>query len=110
MIINNNKKCNISINETSKNGCEYYTGIGNLTDYIPELKEFEKNGLRLETVSGNGCDELSFTFEKIIKNKSVMSVCVTIFFEEGKTYSKEYILDLLKSQLEGFYDKDKRLK
>ena len=100
MIIKNNKKCNIKINDKN---IEAYKKV-NISDYVPELKEFEKNGLRLDSVNG-GNDYQSYVFEKRIKDKSVMSVCVTIFFEEGRTYSKEYILDLLKSQLEGFYDK-----
>ena len=100
MIIKNNKKCNIKINDKN---IEAYKKV-NISNYIPELKEFEKNGLKLNSVNG-GNDYQSYVFEKRIKDESVMSVCVTIFFEEGRTYSKEYILDLLKSQLEGFYDK-----
>lgn len=100
MIIKNNKKCNIKINDRN---IETNKKIS-ISDYVPELKEFEKNGLRLDNINGDNTYQ-SYVFEKRIKDESVMSVCVTIFFEEGKTYSKEYILDLLKSQLEGFYDK-----
>lgn len=101
MIIKNNKKCNIKINDKN---VETYKKI-NISDYIPELKQFEKNGLRLDSINSVGNESTSFIFEKRIKDMSVMSVSVTIYFEEGRTYSKEYILDLLKSQLEGFYDK-----
>lgn len=100
MIIKNNKKCNIKINDKN---IEAYKKV-NISDYVPELKQFEKNGLILDSVNGDNTYQ-SYVFEKRIKDKSVMSVCVTIFFEEGRTYSKEYILDLLKLQLEGFYDK-----
>ena len=100
MIIKNNKKCNIKINDKNIETCKKV----NISNYVPELKEFENNGLILDSVNG-GSDYQSYVFEKRIEDKSVMSVCVTIFFEEGRTYSKEYILDLLKSQLEGFYDK-----
>ena len=100
MIIKNNKKCNIKINDKN---IETFKKV-NMSDYVPELKKFEKNGLRLDSVNGNNTYQ-SYVFEKRLGSKSIMAVCVTIFFEEGKTYSKEYILDLLKSQLEGFYDK-----
>lgn len=100
MIIKNNKKCNIKINDKNVQTCKKI----NISDYVPELKEFEKNGLRLATINGNNTYQ-SYVFEKRIEDKSIMSVCVTIFFEEGRTYSKKYVLDLLKSQLEGFYDK-----
>lgn len=100
MIIKNNKKCNIKINDKN---IETYKKV-NISDYIPELKEFEKNGLRLDNISGDNTYQ-SYVFEKRLGDESVMSVCVTIFFEEGREYSKKYVLDLLKSQLEGFYDK-----
>ncbi len=41
MIINNNKKCNIKINDKN---IEAYKKE-NISDYVPELKQFEKNGI-----------------------------------------------------------------
>ena len=43
---------------------------------------------------------MSFIFEKRIEDKSAMTVNVTIF------HSKENLLNLLKSQLGVFYDKE----
>lgn len=96
MIIRNNKKCNIKINDKN---IETYKKV-NISDYVPELKEFENNGLKLDSISNDGYENMSFIFEKRIEDKSLMTVNVTIF------HSKENLLDLLKSQLEGFYDKN----
>lgn len=96
MIIKNNKKCNIKINDKN---VETYKKT-KLTDYVPELKEFEKKGLRLDSISNDGYGNMSFIFEKRIEDKSVMTVNVTIF------HSKENLLNLLKSQLGVFYDKE----
>lgn len=98
MIIKNNKKCNIKINDKNVETCKKI----NLTDYVPELKDFEKNGLRLDSISSVANESTSFIFEKRIKNMSVMSVSVTIYFEEGRTYPKGYVLDLLKQNLKDF--------
>lgn len=97
MRIKNNKKCNIKINDKN---IEAYKKE-NISDYVPELKEFENNGLKLDSISSDGYGNMSFIFEKRIEDKSIMTVNVTIF------YSEENILDLLKSQLEGFYDNKK---
>lgn len=94
MIIKNNKKCNIKINDKN---IEAYKKE-NISDYAPELKEFENNGLKLDSISSDGYGNMSFIFEKRIEDKSIMTVNVTIF------HSEENLLDLLKSQLEGFYD------
>lgn len=95
MIIKNNKKCNIKLNDKN---IETYKKQ-NLSDHVPELKQFEKNGLKLDSISNDGYGNMSFIFEKRIEDKSIMTVDVTIF------HSKENLLNLLKSQLEGFYDK-----
>lgn len=95
MIIKNNKKCNIKINDKN---IETYKKA-NISDYVPELKEFENNGLKLDSISSDGYGGMSFIFKKRIEDKSVMTVNITIF------HSEENLLDLLKSQLEGFYDK-----
>lgn len=100
MIIKNNKKCNIKINDKN---IEAYKKE-NISDYVPELKEFENNGLKLNSISSDGYGNMSFIFEKRIEDKSVMTVNITIF------HSEENLLDLLKSQLEGFYDKKQRNK
>lgn len=100
MIIKNNKKCNIKINDKN---IETYKKE-NISDYVPELKEFENNGLKLNSISSDGYGNMSFIFEKRIEDKSVMTVNITIF------HSEENLLDLLKSQLEGFYDKKQRNK
>lgn len=96
MIIKNNKKCNIKINDKN---IEAYKKE-NISDYVPELKEFENNGLKLDSISSDGYGNMSFIFEKRIEDKSIMTVNVTIF------HSEENLLDLLKSQLEGFYDNE----
>ena len=95
MIIKNNKKCNIKLNDKN---IETYKKQ-NLSDHVPELKQFENNGLKLDSISNDGYGNISFIFEKRIEDKSLMTVNVTIF------HSEENLLDLLKSQLEGFYDK-----
>lgn len=96
MIIKNNKKCNIKINDKN---IETYKEM-NISDYVSELKEFENNGLKLDSISSDGYGNMSFIFEKRIEDKSVMTVNITIF------HSEENLLDLLKSQLEGFYDNE----
>ena len=96
MIIKNNKKCNIKIND--KNIKAYKKE--NISNYFPELKEFENNGLKLDSISNDGYGNISFIFEKRIEDKSLMNVNITIF------HSEDNLLDLLKSQLEGFYDKN----
>lgn len=95
MIIKNNKKCNIKLNDKN---IETYKKQ-NLSDYVPELNKFENNGLKLDSISNDGYGNMSFIFKKRIEDKSLMTVNVTIF------HSEENLLDLLKSQLEGFYDK-----
>lgn len=95
MIIKNNKKCNIKINDKN---IETYKKE-NISDYVPELKEFENNGLKLNSISSDGDGNTSFIFEKRIEDKSLMTINVTVF------HSQENLLDLLKSQLGGFYDK-----
>lgn len=74
-----------------------------ITDYIPELKEFEKNGLILDSASGDNT-QTSFLFKKRTEDKCLVSICITIFFEEGETYSKEYILELLRLNLKEYYN------
>lgn len=96
MIIKNNKKCNIKINDKN---IETYKEM-NISDYVSELKEFENNGLKLNSISSDGYGNMIFIFEKRIEDKSVMTVNITIF------HSEENLLDLLKSQLEGFYDNE----
>ena len=96
MIIKNNKKCNIKINDKN---IETYKKK-NISGYFPELKEFENNGLKLDSISNDGYGNISFIFEKRIEDKSLMNVNITIF------HSEDNLLALLKSQLEGFYDKN----
>lgn len=96
MIIKNNKKCNIKINDKN---IETLKKV-NISDNVPELKKFENNGLKLDSINNDGYGNTSFIFEKRIEDKSLMTVNVTIF------HSKDNLLNLLKSQLEGFYDKN----
>lgn len=95
MIIKNSKKCNIKLNDKN---IETYKKQ-NLSDHVPELKQLKKNGLILDSISNDGYGNMSFIFKKRIEDKSLMTVNVTIF------HSEENLLNLLKSQLEGFYDK-----
>lgn len=100
MIIKNNKKCNIKINDKN---VETYKKI-NISDYIPELKQFEKNGIIFNNVEGNS-DYIVFEFYKQRKDLSALDGRVTIYFKEDEEYTKEDILTMLELNLKGFYDK-----
>ena len=101
MIIKNNKKCNIKINDKN---IESYKRI-NTSDYIPELKQFEKNGIIFDSVEGNS-DYIIFDFHKKRKDLSILDGRVTIYFKEDEKYTKEDILTMLELNLKGFYDEN----
>ena len=100
MIIKNNKKCNIKINdkniETSKKI--------NISDYVPELKQFEENGIVFDNIEADN-DRIVFDFHKKREDLSILDGRVTIYFREDEIYTKEDILTLLELNLKGYYDK-----
>lgn len=100
MIIKNNKKCNIKINDKN---IETYKKV-NISDDIPELKKFEKNGLLFDNIERDN-DRIVFDFHKKRKDLSILDGRVTIYFKEDETYTKEDILTMLELNLKGFYDK-----
>ena len=83
----------------------YYTGIGNLSDYVPELKKFEKNGLIFTEIRGNE-EGICFEFiKRSSKNNSEISGRISINYNEYEKFSKSPI-EILEDELEGFYDKN----
>lgn len=83
----------------------YYTGIGNLSDYIPELKKIEKNGLIFTQAGG---DETGVYFEfikKSLKNNSEISGRISINYNEYGKFPKTPI-EILEDELGRFYDKN----
>lgn len=83
----------------------YYTGIGNLSDYVPELKKIEKNGLIFTQVGG---DETGVYFEFIkrsLKNNSEISGRISINYNEYGRFEKD-LKKILKEELGWLYDKN----
>lgn len=83
----------------------YYTGIGNLSDYVPELKKFEKNGLIFTQVGGDKTGVYFEFIKKSLKNNSEISGRISINYNEYEKSPKAPI-EILEDELEGFYDKN----
>lgn len=82
----------------------YYTGPGNLSDYVPELKEFEKNGLLFTEAVGND-EGIYFEFiKRSSKNNSEISGRISINYNEYGKFPKD-VKKILKDELEWLYDK-----
>lgn len=94
MIIKNNKKCNIKINDKN---IEILKKI-NISDYVPELKQFEENGIIFDKIEVDN-DRIVFDFHKKREDLSILDRRVTIYFREDETYTKEDILTLLELNL-----------
>lgn len=83
---------------------EYYTGIRNLSDYVPELKEFEKNGLLFTTTGGN-YEGIYFEFiKRNLENNSEISGRISINYNEYGRLAKD-LKEILKDELGWLCDK-----
>ena len=101
MIIKNNKKCNIKINDKN---IETFKKV-NILDYVQELKKFEKNGILFDSIESDN-DRIVFNFYKERNDLSILEGRVAIYFKKDETYTKEDILTMLELNLKGFYDKN----
>lgn len=75
-----------------------------ISDYVPELKQLEKNGIVFDNVESDG-NRIVFDFHKQREDLSILNSRVTIYFKEDEKYTKEDILTTLELNLRGFYDK-----
>jgi hypothetical protein len=83
----------------------YHVGIKKLSDYIPELKEFERNGFLFTEAGG---DETGIYFEFIkrsLENNFEISGRISINYDEyGKT--QKDLKEILEDELGSIYDKN----
>ena len=82
----------------------YYVGTRKITDYVTELKEFEKNGLLFTEIGG---DEKGIYLEFIkrgSKNNSKISGRISINYNEYGRLVKG-VKEILEDELEWLYDK-----
>lgn len=93
MIIKNNKKCNIKINDKQQHDL-FFT--------FPELKKFKEKGIMIDSISSYG-DCISIEFRTIFRNLSYIEGIINILLEEEKKYTKNDILKLLDLNLRGLY-------
>lgn len=76
-----------------------------ISNYVPELKQFEENGIIFDNIEADN-NRIVFDFHKKREDLSILDGRVSIYLREDETYTKEDILTMLELNLRGFYDEN----